>query len=113
MLPLIADTLAQRDRVCRVLICAGLARLLLMRGDFPEGGIFLYPADSRSGYETGRLRLVYEANPIAFLVEAAGGKAVDGSNQFLIFCRQPFTRRCHLFLVLLMKLTNLSIMVHN
>ena len=63
---------------------------------FRRGGIFLYPADSRSGYETGRLRLVYEANPIAFLVEAAGGKAVDGSNPILdllpptIHARVPF-----------------------
>ena len=63
---------------------------------FRRGGIFLYPADSRSGYETGRLRLVYEANPIAFLVETAGGKAVDGSDPILdllpatIHARVPF-----------------------
>ena len=50
---------------------------------FRRGGIFLYPADTRSGYETGRLRLVYEANPVAFLVEAAGGKAVDGNEPIL------------------------------
>jgi fructose-1,6-bisphosphatase I len=43
-----------------------------------RGGIYLYPADSRPGYGEGRLRLVYEANPIAFLVEQAGGKATDG-----------------------------------
>ena len=46
---------------------------------FRRGGIFLYPADRRDGYGMGRLRLVYEANPIAFLVEAAGGKAIDGA----------------------------------
>ena len=50
---------------------------------FRRGGIFLYPADSRSGYEAGRLRLGYEANPVALLVEAAGGKAVDGKNPIL------------------------------
>ena len=63
---------------------------------FRRGGIFLYPADSRSGYEAGRLRLVYEANPVALLVEAAGGKAVDGKNSILdllpesLHARVPF-----------------------
>lgn len=43
-----------------------------------RGGIFLYPADDRPGYRKGRLRLVYEAHPIAFLIEQAGGIAIDG-----------------------------------
>ncbi|SON57406.1 Fructose-1,6-bisphosphatase class 1 [Hartmannibacter diazotrophicus] len=43
-----------------------------------RGGIFLYPGDDRAGYEQGRLRLVYEAAPIAFLVEQAGGMATTG-----------------------------------
>ena len=43
-----------------------------------RGGVFLYPADRRPGYEQGRLRLVYEANPIAMLIEEAGGAATDG-----------------------------------
>lgn len=38
-----------------------------------RGGIFTYPLDSRPGYETGRLRLMYEANPMSFIVEQAGG----------------------------------------
>ncbi len=50
---------------------------------FRRGGIFLYPADRRKGYEEGRLRLVYEANPVAFLVTAAGGKATDGNRPIL------------------------------
>lgn len=50
---------------------------------FRRGGVFLYPQDSRKGYEEGRLRLVYEANPIAFLVEAAGGRASDGTTDIL------------------------------
>ena len=50
---------------------------------FRRGGIFLYPADDRAGYEQGRLRLVYEANPIAFLVEAAGGGATNGKMAIL------------------------------
>ena len=48
-----------------------------------RGGIFLYPEDSRGGYETGRLRLVYEANPISFIVEQAGGLATDGKQNIL------------------------------
>jgi fructose-1,6-bisphosphatase I len=54
---------------------------------FMRGGIFLYPADDRRGYEQGRLRLMYEANPVAFLVEQAGGQATDGINPILD--RQP------------------------
>jgi fructose-1,6-bisphosphatase I len=48
-----------------------------------RGGVFLYPADARKGYEKGRLRLIYEAAPIAFLVEQAGGAATDGPNRIL------------------------------
>jgi fructose-1,6-bisphosphatase I len=48
-----------------------------------HGGIFLYPRDSRPRYQNGRLRLVYEANPIALLVEQAGGAATDGVNRIL------------------------------
>ncbi|MEI4473995.1 class 1 fructose-bisphosphatase [Frigidibacter sp. MR17.24] len=43
-----------------------------------KGGVFLYPADGRPGYEQGRLRLLYEAAPMAFIVEQAGGRASDG-----------------------------------
>ena len=48
-----------------------------------RGGVFLYPADRRPGYERGRLRLLYEAAPIAFLVEQAGGGATDGQSRIL------------------------------
>src|SRR6516165_1608355 len=48
-----------------------------------RGGVFLYPRDQRTRYGEGRLRLVYEANPIAFLVEQAGGAATDGSDLIL------------------------------
>jgi fructose-1,6-bisphosphatase I len=50
---------------------------------FVRGGIYLYPADDRPGYEQGRLRLVYEGNPIAFLCEQAGGLATDGFTDVL------------------------------
>ncbi|WP_084705229.1 class 1 fructose-bisphosphatase [Beijerinckia mobilis] len=48
-----------------------------------RGGLFLYPADQRTGYGEGRLRLLYEANPIAFLVEQAGGKATNCRQRIL------------------------------
>lgn len=47
------------------------------------GGIYLYPADDRPAYRSGRLRLVYEAHPIAYLVEQAGGHATDGARRVL------------------------------
>jgi fructose-1,6-bisphosphatase I len=49
-----------------------------------RGGVYLYPQDSREGYEHGRLRLLYEANPIALLIEQAGGAAIDGFNRILV-----------------------------
>lgn len=45
------------------------------------GGIFMYPADASS--PTGKLRLVYEVAPMAFLVEQAGGRATDGHRRIL------------------------------
>ena len=48
-----------------------------------RGGVFLYPRDMRDGYENGRIRLVYEANPVAFLIEQAGGKAFDGRTRIM------------------------------
>lgn len=49
-----------------------------------RGGIFLYPADARPGYERGRLRLLYEAAPVALLVERAGGHAATGDGTRLL-----------------------------
>ena len=48
-----------------------------------RGGIFLYPSDIRKGYSAGRLRLDYECNPIAFLIEQAGGSATTGTQRIL------------------------------
>jgi len=48
-----------------------------------RGGVFLYPGDNRDGYACGRLRLVYEAFPVAMIVEQAGGMATDGSTRIL------------------------------
>ena len=62
-----------------------------------RGGLFLYPADRRKGYEEGRLRLTYEAFPIAFLVEQAGGVATDGRD--LILDRIPLRLHQHTALI--------------
>lgn len=46
-----------------------------------KGGIYIYPTTSSS--PNGKLRLLYECNPMAFIVEQAGGKASDGKNRIL------------------------------
>jgi fructose-1,6-bisphosphatase I len=60
------------------------------------GGIFLYPADNKN--PNGKLRLVYEANPLAMLVEQAGGKASDGINRILEKTPENIHQRTPLFL---------------
>jgi fructose-1,6-bisphosphatase I len=52
-----------------------------------RGGVFLYPATKKS--KDGKLRLLYEANPLAFLAEVAGGRATDGKQR--IMEKQPRT----------------------
>jgi fructose-1,6-bisphosphatase I len=49
-----------------------------------RGGVFLYPADSRAGHEHGKIRLLYEANPLSMLMENAGGKAVANEGQRIL-----------------------------
>lgn len=46
-----------------------------------QGGIYLYP--STSSYSSGKLRLLYECNPMAFLAEQAGGAAINGTERIL------------------------------
>ena len=48
-----------------------------------RGGVFLYPWDKREPDKPGKLRLMYEANPMAFLVEQAGGAATNGRERIL------------------------------
>ena len=48
-----------------------------------RGGVYLYPSDARQGYRNGRLRLIYEANPIAFLMEQADGQGSTGRERIL------------------------------
>jgi fructose-1,6-bisphosphatase I len=48
-----------------------------------RGGIFMYPWDKREPEKPGKLRLMYEANPMAMLVEQAGGAATNGHQRIL------------------------------
>ena len=48
-----------------------------------RGGIFMYPRDARASGKKGKLRLMYEANPMSMLVEQAGGAAIDGDVRIL------------------------------
>ncbi|HYF24061.1 MAG TPA: class 1 fructose-bisphosphatase [Caulobacteraceae bacterium] len=48
-----------------------------------RGGVFLYPWDKREPNRAGKLRLLYEANPMALLVEQAGGRSFDGTGPTL------------------------------
>lgn len=49
---------------------------------FVRGGIFIYPALATPGGAEGKLRLLYEANPMAMLVKVAGGHAISGNKPF-------------------------------
>jgi fructose-1,6-bisphosphatase I len=48
-----------------------------------RGGVFMYPLDSKTKQQGGKLRLLYEANPMAFIVEQAGGAATTGRERIL------------------------------
>jgi fructose-1,6-bisphosphatase I len=47
------------------------------------GGVFMYPWDQREPHKAGKLRLMYEANPMGWLVEQAGGAATNGKDRIL------------------------------
>jgi len=61
-----------------------------------KGGIFMYPADSAN--PKGKLRLQYECNPMAFLIEAAGGVASDGSKRILDIVPQHLHERVPIYI---------------
>ncbi len=48
-----------------------------------RGGVFMYPWDKREPTKPGKLRLLYEANPMSFLIEQAGGLATNGQQRIL------------------------------
>lgn len=55
------------------------------------GGIFLYPPSER--YPSGKLRLVYECNPVSFIIEQAGGNAFDGKKRILSLVPESLHQR--------------------
>jgi len=61
-----------------------------------KGGLFLYPATSKN--PRGKLRLMYEAFPLAFLAEAAGGSATDGETRILDLCPEHLHQRTPLYI---------------
>ncbi|HEY4317022.1 MAG TPA: class 1 fructose-bisphosphatase [Herbaspirillum sp.] len=63
-----------------------------------RGGIFMYPADARDLEMPGKLRLMYEANPMAFIVEQAGGAATDGRQRILDIQPTKLHQRVPVFL---------------
>jgi fructose-1,6-bisphosphatase I len=63
-----------------------------------RGGIFMYPADARNPDVPGRLRLMYEANPIAFIVEQAGGAATNGQGRIMDIQPDKLHQRVAVFL---------------
>jgi fructose-1,6-bisphosphatase I len=60
------------------------------------GGIFMYPADTKNPH--GKLRLLYEAAPLAFIVEQAGGRASDGTRDILHIQPESLHQRVPLFI---------------
>ena len=63
------------------------------------GGVFMYPRDSRDPMKnTGKLRLLCEANPLAFVIEQAGGMAIDGENRILDIDPHDLHQRVPLFI---------------
>ena len=63
-----------------------------------RGGIFMYPADTRDAAMPGKLRLMYEANPMAMIVEQAGGAATDGRMRILDIAPHKLHQRVPVFL---------------
>ena len=61
-----------------------------------KGGVYLYPGTQKT--PKGKLRLLYEANPLAFLVEQAGGMATDGTSRILDLKPAELHQRCPLYI---------------
>jgi fructose-1,6-bisphosphatase I len=63
-----------------------------------RGGVFMYPADMRDPSQPGKLRLMYEANPMAMIVEQAGGAATDGTGRIMDIQPTKLHQRVPVFL---------------
>ncbi len=60
------------------------------------GGIFMYPSDNKN--KSGKLRLMYEANPLSYIVEQAGGRSTDGKKRILEIKPKNLHQRTPLFI---------------
>ncbi|HBM07482.1 MAG TPA: class 1 fructose-bisphosphatase, partial [Pseudomonas sp.] len=63
-----------------------------------RGGMFMYPRDSREPGKAGKLRLMYEANPMSFIIEQAGGAATTGTQRILDVQPESLHQRVPVFL---------------
>ncbi len=63
-----------------------------------RGGVFMYPWDKRDPKKPGKLRLMYEANPMSFLVEQAGGASVNGKERILSLPSEQLHQRVSVIL---------------
>ncbi len=63
-----------------------------------RGGVFMYPRDDRDPGKAGKLRLMYEANPMAFIIEQAGGAATNGVQRILEIQPDSLHQRVPVFL---------------
>lgn len=63
-----------------------------------RGGVFMYPADKRDPGKPGKLRLMYEANPMSMIVEQAGGVSTDGKQRMLDIQPTTLHQRVPVFL---------------
>lgn len=63
-----------------------------------RGGIFMYPADKREPDKAGKLRLMYEANPMSMIIEQAGGASTDGKQRMLDIQPTALHQRVPVFL---------------
>ena len=61
-----------------------------------KGGVFLYPSTNQS--PNGKLRLMYECNPMAFIAEQAGGLASTGSDRVMDLMPSELHQRCPLYI---------------
>ncbi len=88
----VEDKATQRPYVSRYIgsMVADIHRNLI------KGGIFLYPTSS--SHPNGKLRLMYECNPLAFIVEQAGGKASDGKHRILELQPEDLHQRTPIFI---------------
>lgn len=63
-----------------------------------RGGVFMYPRDAREPEKPGKLRLMYEANPMSFIIEQAGGAATNGTQRILDIKPENLHQRVAVFL---------------